>query len=138
MFRMGGSTENVGIMDGMRQRYAESDPKGVKQMTAQEAVAELDRRAPAPNFGRSQFLTDTKGAGIMNKLFDGYQSWFGNIPQRINGAIVSDRDGVVTTYASHAMVDRGELFVSVGEKVYNGMVIGERNKSGDLLSLIHI
>ena len=81
---------------------------------------------------RSQFLTDTKGAGIMNKLFDGYQSWFGNIPQRINGAIVSDRDGVVTTYASHAMVDRGELFVSVGEKVYNGMVIGERNKSGDL------
>ena len=81
---------------------------------------------------RSQFLTDTKGAGIMNKLFDGYQPWFGNIPQRINGAIVSDRDGVVTTYASHAMVDRGELFVSVGEKVYNGMVIGERNKSGDL------
>ena len=81
---------------------------------------------------RSQFLTDTKGAGIMNKLFDGYKPWFGNIPQRINGAIVSDRDGIVTTYASHAMVDRGELFVSVGEKVYNGMVIGERNKSGDL------
>ena len=55
---MGGSTENVGIMDGMRQRYAESDPKGVQPMTAQEAVAELDRRAPAPNFGRSQFLTE--------------------------------------------------------------------------------
>ena len=81
---------------------------------------------------RSQFLTDTKGAGIMNKLFDGYQPWFGDIPQRINGAIVSDRDGVVTTYASHAMVDRGELFINVGSKVYNGMVIGERNKSGDL------
>ena len=81
---------------------------------------------------RSQFLTDTKGAGIMNKLFDGYQPWFGDIPQRINGAIVSDRDGMVTTYASHAMVDRGELFINVGSKVYNGMVIGERNKSGDL------
>ena len=80
---------------------------------------------------RSQFLTDTKGAGIMNKLFDGYQPWFGDIPQRINGAIVSDRDGMVTTYASHAMVDRGELFINVGSKVYNGMVIGERNKSGD-------
>ena len=58
MFKMGGSTENVGIMDGMRQRYAESDPKGVQQMTAQEAIAELDRRAPAPSFGRSQFLTE--------------------------------------------------------------------------------
>ena len=81
---------------------------------------------------RSQFMTDTQGAGIMNKLFDGYQPWFGDIPQRINGAIVSDRDGVVTTYASHAMVDRGELFINVGSKVYNGMVIGERNKSGDL------
>jgi len=81
---------------------------------------------------RSQFLTDTKGAGIMNKIFDGYQPWFGDIPQRINGAIVSDRDGVVTTFAAHAMVDRGELFICVGSKVYNGMVLGERNKTGDL------
>ena len=55
---MGGSTENVGIMDGMRQRYADSDPKGVQQMTAQEAIAELDRRAPSPSFGRGQFLTE--------------------------------------------------------------------------------
>ena len=44
-----------GIMDGMRQRYSNSDPEGVQPMTAQEAVAELDRRAPAPDFGRSQF-----------------------------------------------------------------------------------
>jgi len=58
MFRMGGSTENVGIMDGMRQRYNESDPKGVQPMTAQEAIAELDRRAPSPSFGRGQFLTE--------------------------------------------------------------------------------
>jgi hypothetical protein len=58
MFKMGGSTENSGIMDGMRQRYAESDPKGVQPMTPQEAIAELDRRAPSPNFGRSAFLRD--------------------------------------------------------------------------------
>jgi GTP-binding protein len=81
---------------------------------------------------RSQFLTDTQGAGIMNTLFEGYQPWFGLIPQRISGALVADRNGKVTTYASVAMADRGELFTSVGTEVYNGMIIGERNREGDL------
>ncbi len=81
---------------------------------------------------RSQFLTDTQGAGIMNKLFDGYDSWFGRIPQRNSGALVADRDGKVTTYACVGMADRGELFITVGTEVYDGMVIGERNKSEDL------
>ena len=81
---------------------------------------------------RSQFMTDTKGAGIMNKLFDGYAPWFGPIPQRNSGAIVSDRNGKVTTYACVGMVDRGELFLDVGTDVYDGMVIGERNREGDL------
>ena len=81
---------------------------------------------------RSQFITDTKGEGIMNKLFDGYSPWFGPIPQRNSGAMISDREGKVTTYACIGMVDRGELFISVGTKVYAGMIIGERNKDGDL------
>ena len=81
---------------------------------------------------RSQFLTDTQGAGIMNKLFDGYAPWFGPIPQRKSGALVSDRNGKVTTYACIGMLDRGELFISVGTDVYDGMVIGERNRDGDL------
>ena len=81
---------------------------------------------------RSQFMTDTKGAGIMNKLFDGYAPWFGPIPQRNSGAIVSDRNGKVTTYACIGMVDRGELFLDVGTDVYDGMIIGERNRDGDL------
>ena len=81
---------------------------------------------------RSQFMTDTQGAGIMNKLFDGYAPWFGKIPQRNSGALVADRSGKVTTYACIGMADRGDLFVSVGEEVYNGMVIGERNRQGDL------
>ncbi|MFC1556829.1 translational GTPase TypA [candidate division KSB1 bacterium] len=80
----------------------------------------------------SQFLTDTKGAGIMNTLFDGYKEWFGPIPQRSRGALVADRPGKSTTYASLNMVDRGELFIEVGTAVYEGMVIGERNRSGDL------
>ena len=81
---------------------------------------------------RSQFLTDTQGAGIMNKLFDGYQPWFGMIPQRNSGAIVADRPGKVTTYACLGMDDRGELFLDVGNEVYTGMILGERNRPEDL------
>ena len=81
---------------------------------------------------RSQFLTDTKGTGVMNTLFEDYEPWFGPIPQRNTGALVADRPGRVTTYASLAMVDRGELFVEVGTEVYMGMIIGERNRTRDL------
>jgi len=81
---------------------------------------------------RSHFLTDTKGAGVMNTLFEGYEPWFGPIPQRASGALLADRSGRVTTYASLAMVDRGELFVEVGTEVYGGMIIGERNRTGDM------
>ncbi|HDK35743.1 MAG TPA: translational GTPase TypA, partial [Bacteroidetes bacterium] len=81
---------------------------------------------------RSQFLTDTKGMGIMNTLFEGFEPWFGPIPQRISGTLVADRQGRATAYASLAMVDRGELFIEVGTEVYMGMGIGERNRSGDL------
>ncbi|MGH7884422.1 MAG: translational GTPase TypA, partial [Thermodesulfobacteriota bacterium] len=81
---------------------------------------------------RSQFQIDTKGSGVVNTLFEGYEPWFGPIPQRISGALVADRMGKVNTYASLSMVDRGELFVDVGTQVYEGMVVGERNRSGDL------
>ncbi len=81
---------------------------------------------------RSQFLTDTKGSGIMNALFDSYAPWFGNIPQRNNGVLIADRDGKITTYASLGMADRGELFEKVSTDVYKGMIIGERNRPGDL------
>ena len=81
---------------------------------------------------RSQFMTDTQGAGIMNKLFDGHAPWFGPIPQRNSGALVADRNGKVTTYACVGIADRGELFINVGTEVYDGMIIGERNRDGDL------
>ena len=81
---------------------------------------------------RSQFLTLTKGAGVMNALVEGYEPWFGPIPQRASGALVADRAGKVTTYACLAMIDRGELVVEPGTDVYAGMIIGERNRNGDL------
>ena len=81
---------------------------------------------------RSQYLTDTKGSGIMNTLFDSYEPWFGSIPKRSNGVLVGDRQGNVTSFAYLAMAERGILFTSVGTEVYEGMIIGERNRLGDL------
>jgi len=81
---------------------------------------------------RSHFLTDTKGSGVMNTLFEGYEPWFGAIPQRQSGALVADRAGRVTAYACHAMADRGELMVAPGTEVYSGMIVGERNRATDL------
>jgi GTP-binding protein len=81
---------------------------------------------------RSQFLTDTKGGGVMNSLLEDYAPWFGSIPQRMTGALVADRPGRVTSYASFAMEDRGEMIVEIGMDVYAGMVVGERNRNGDL------
>jgi len=81
---------------------------------------------------RSQYLTDTKGAGIMNTLFDSYENWFGPIPKRSSGVLVGDRGGTVTPFAYLGMADRGILFTSVGTEVYEGMIIGERNRFGDL------
>ena len=81
---------------------------------------------------RSQFQILTKGSGVINTLFEGYEPWCGPIPQRSTGALVSDRGGKVTAYACISMADRGELFVDVGTDVYEGMIVGERNRSGDL------
>ena len=69
----------------------------------------------------------------MNTLFEGHEEWFGPIPQRTAGAIIADRPGRVTPYASLGTVDRGELIVEVNTEVYAGMVIGERNRVEDLL-----
>ncbi len=81
---------------------------------------------------RSQFLTDTKGGGVMNSLLEDYAPWFGLIPQRSTGVLVADRAGRVTGYASFAMEDRGEMVVAVGTDVYAGMIVGERNRTQDI------
>ncbi|MER3330221.1 MAG: translational GTPase TypA, partial [Candidatus Kapaibacterium sp.] len=80
---------------------------------------------------RSQFMTDTKGSGIINNLFHSYKEWAGDISQRSTGVLVSDRAGKTTEYACVGMDDRGILIVGIGVKVYMGIVVGERNKPGD-------
>ncbi len=94
----------------------------------------LEFRIPARGLigYRNDFLTDTKGEGVMNTLFADYAPWHGAIPQRLSGALVADRAGRVTAYASAGMEDRGELFVETGTEVYAGMVVGNRNRNSDL------
>jgi GTP-binding protein len=81
---------------------------------------------------RSQLLTDTRGTIVMNSLFDGYTTWQGEIPHRLTGALVADRNGVTTSYALYNLQERGELFVGPGVEVYEGMIIGENAKDTDL------
>jgi GTP-binding protein len=81
---------------------------------------------------RSQFLTDTRGTGIMNHLFGGWEPWHGPIPARSTGALVADRPGVATAYAIWNLQERGEIFIEPGEQVYEGMIIGENARPSDL------
>ncbi len=81
---------------------------------------------------RSEFLTLTRGEGIMSSQFDGYEPWQGRIEKRQNGAIVSDREGDVVAYACFYGQERGSLFVKPGERVYSGMIVGEHSHDGDL------
>jgi GTP-binding protein len=81
---------------------------------------------------RSQFLTDTKGTGIMNHLFAGWEPWHGPIPARSTGALVADRPGTTTAYAVYNLQERGEIFIAPGTQVYEGMIIGENARSTDL------
>ncbi len=81
---------------------------------------------------RSQFLTDTRGAGLLNTLFEGWQPYSGPMLRRKNGAMVSDRGGAVTPYALFHLEPRGRLFVGPQAVVYEGMVVGEHNRESDL------
>jgi GTP-binding protein len=81
---------------------------------------------------RDEFLTDTKGTGIMNSMLSGYESYRGDFPTRFTGSIVSDRRGVSVPYALFNLEPRGQLIIEPGVPVYEGMIIGEHNKDNDI------
>lgn len=81
---------------------------------------------------RGQFLTETRGTGVLNTTFNGYEPYKGDIPMRIKGALISMERGATTTYALDALQARGELFVEPGEEVYEGMIVGEHSRDNDL------
>ncbi len=94
----------------------------------------LEFRIPARGLigFRSQFMTDTKGTGIMNHIFASWEPWHGVIPARANGALVADRSGPATSYAIFNLQERGEIFIDPMTQVYEGMVIGENARPNDM------
>jgi GTP-binding protein len=94
----------------------------------------LEFRIPARGLigFRSQFLTDTKGTGIMHHVFSEWEPWHGAIPSRPTGALVADRSGPATAYAIANLQERGEIFIEPATQVYEGMIIGENARANDL------
>ncbi len=81
---------------------------------------------------RDEFLTDTRGTGIMHSLFDGYEEYRGDCPSRFSGSIVADRTGKAVAYALFNLEPRGRLFLVPGDPVYQGMIVGEHNRGQDI------
>jgi GTP-binding protein len=81
---------------------------------------------------RSEVMKDTRGTGVMNTLFNGYADWQGDIPSRLTGSLIADRNGKTTGYALYNLQERGELFVGPGVDVYAGMVVGENSRWDDM------
>ncbi|GAB4255952.1 MAG: translational GTPase TypA [Deferrisomatales bacterium] len=108
--------------------------KMVKMANPGHGRVRLEFRIPSRGLigFRSEFLTDTRGTGILNTLFDGYEPWQGEIPGRTTGALVADRPGRTTTYSLFHLQPRGTLFVGPGVEVYEGMIVGENSRDNDL------
>ena len=81
---------------------------------------------------RTEFLTETRGTGLMHHVFDGYEPWAGDLRTRATGSLVADRTGMVTAYALYNLQERGTMFVGPGTEVYEGMVVGENARSEDM------
>jgi len=121
---VGSVTQSMGVRKG---RMVDMQPIG-------SGRTRLQFRVPARGLigFRGEFLTMTRGEGIMSSQFDGYEPWQGRIEKRKAGAIVSDREGDVVAYACFYGQERGALFVKPGERVYLGMIVGEHSHENDI------
>lgn len=121
---VGAVTQQVGMSKGKMQKMQNNGHGRVR----------LEFRIPSRGLigFRSQFLTDTKGTGLLNHLFDGYEPWHGIMSKRQTGALVADRPGKSTPYALYHLQPRGTLFIRESTAVYEGMVIGENSRESDL------
>ncbi|MBQ1203909.1 MAG: translational GTPase TypA [Clostridia bacterium] len=119
------------IMERLGSRKAEI----VNMGTRDTGMSHLEFRIPARGLMgyRQQFLTDTNGNGIMNSLFDGYEPYKGDIPQRVQGSLVVHETGETCSYGLFNAQDRGALFVGPGVPVYEGMIVGQSPKDEDIV-----
>ena len=119
------------VMEKLGSRKAEILNMG----TRDTGMSHLEFRIPSRGLMgyRQQFLTDTNGNGIMNSVFDGYEPFKGEIPQRVQGSLVVFETGETTTYGLYNAQERGTLFIGAGVPVYEGMIIGESPKNEDIV-----
>jgi GTP-binding protein len=117
-------TQKVGMRRGRMQKMTNNGHGRVR----------LEFRIPSRGLigFRSQFLTDSRGTGLLNHIFDGYEPWQGQISKRSTGAIVADRTGRTTTYALFHLQPRGTLFIKENTSVYEGMIVGENSRESDI------
>ncbi len=118
------------VIEKLSQRKGE-----LKGMTAgQGGYSRLEFEIPSRGLVgyRGQFMTDTKGNGIMNTIFDGYGPYKGDISYRKQGSLIAFENGEAITYGLYNAQERGTLFIGVGEKVYSGMVVGETGRAEDI------
>ncbi|MFI5302676.1 MAG: translational GTPase TypA, partial [Polyangiales bacterium] len=115
------------------ERLSQRRGRMVKMSNQGFGRARLEFRVPSRGLigFRGEFLTSTRGMGLLNTQFDDWEPWGGPMMKRPCGAIVSDRAGVTTPYALHHLQARGEFFLSPGADVYEGMIIGEHNRPND-------
>ena len=118
------------VIDKLSQRKGELQTMGA----ANGGYTRLEFRIPSRGLigYRGDFLTDTKGNGIMNTAFDGYAPYKGDIQYRKQGSLIAYETGESVTYGLYSAQERGTLFIGAGEKVYSGMVIGENAKTDDI------
>ena len=119
------------VMEKLGSRKAEI----VNMGTRDTGISHLEFRIPSRGLMgyRQQFLTDTNGNGIMNSIFDGYEPFKGEIPQRVQGSLVVFETGETSSYGLFNAQDRGALFVGPAVPVYEGMIVGESPKSEDIV-----
>ena len=123
--------ESIGIvMEKLGNRKAEM----INMATDSDGYVKIEFKIPTRGLigYRSQFLTDTKGNGIMNHLFSEFAPYKGDVPERNRGALVAFEKGESTTYGLYNAQERGELFIGPGVSVYGGMIVGENSKTSDL------
>lgn len=110
--------------------------KGIMQsMSGQEGYSRLEYLVPTRGLlgYRTEFINDTRGEGTLVRRFDGFEDHKGDIPQRINGAIISQEEGVATGYALNNIGERAMMFLHPGTKVYEGMIVGMNSRSEDMV-----
>ena len=119
------------VMEKLGSRKAEI----VNMVTRETGVSHLEFRIPSRGLMgyRQQFLTDTNGNGIMNSVFDGYEPYKGDIPQRVQGSLVVFETGETSSYGLFNAQDRGALFVGPSVSVYEGMIVGQSPKNEDIV-----